>query len=410
MSGRRASIADEMMRLGVGWIACVLLLAAASPAFGQAPAGLKERLDAIVKRQQEVSRQFTEDRKGKTREETRKPGIDRFLAETSENTEEVLKLVTVYPGDPAVVAALKFVIKTARAGPGDESYRAITMLRDHVRDPGMGEVCGVIFYFVHAPEAAWLLWAVLDQHPNRNDRGQACHMLATYLQRQANMVRRIRDKPARIDDYVHERHKEATERLVKTAVPEALEKQAELLLERVVAEFGDVKNLYDERRLGAIAQGELFKTRHLSVGKVAPEIAGSDHEGKPFRLGDYRGKVVALTFSGNWCGPCVAEYPQERELVAKLKDRPFAFLCVNTDPDVATLKKSIASGEITWRCWWDGETTQPITTRWGISSFPSMFVIDRAGVIRFKEVYWADLDRAVASLLDEPSAANSGGR
>jgi peroxiredoxin len=399
-----------MMRLGVGWIGCVLLLAAASPAFGQAPAGLKERLDAIVKRQQEVSRQFTEDGKGKTSNEARKPGIDRFLAETSKNTEEVLKLVAVYPGDPAVVAALKFVITTARAGPGDESYRAITMLRDHVRDPGMGEVCGVIFYFVHAPEAEWLLRAVLDQHPNRDDRGQACHMLATYLKRQANMVRRIREKPARIDDYVHERHKDATERLVKTAVPEALEKQAELLLERVVAEFGDVKNWYDERRLGAIAQGELFKTRHLSVGKVAPEIAGSDHEGKPFRLGDYRGKVVALTLSGNWCGPCVAEYPQERELVAKLKDRPFALLCVNTDPDVATLKKSIASGEITWRCWWDGETTQPITTRWGISSFPSIFVIDRAGVIRFKEVYGADLDRAVASLLDEPSAGKSGGR
>jgi hypothetical protein len=43
-------------------------------------------------------------------------------------------------------------------------------------------------------------------------------------------------------------------------------------------------------------------------------------------------------------------------------------------------------------------------------SFPSIFVIDRAGVIRFKEVYGADLDRAVASLLDDPSAGKSGAR
>jgi peroxiredoxin len=294
------------------------------------------------------------------------------------------------------------VIKTARAGPGDESYRAMALLRDHVRDPGMGAVCGQIFYFVHVPEAEWLLRSVLEQHPNRNDRGQACHTLALYLQLQAKMVRRVRAKPETIEEYVHERHKVATERLVKTADPEALDHQALGLLERVIAEFGDVQNWFDERPLGVIAQGELFELRNLSVGKVAPDIIGHDHEGKPFRLSDYRGKVVVLTFSGNWCGPCVGMYPQERELVAKLKDRPFALLSVNTDPDIATLKKSIASGEITWRSWWDGGTTGPITTRWGILSFPSIFVIDRAGVIRFKNPRGADLDQAVATLVDEP--------
>ena len=55
------------------------------------------------------------------------------------------------------------------------------------------------------------------------------------------------------------------------------------------------------------------------MGKVAPEIAGKDHEGNSFALSDSRGKVVVLTFSGNWCGPCVAMYPQERALVAKLE-------------------------------------------------------------------------------------------
>ena len=109
-----------------------------------------------------------------------------------------------------------------------------------------------------------------------------------------------------------------------------------------------------------------------------------------------------LTFSGNWCGPCVGMYPQERALVAKLKDKPFAMVSVNTDEEVETLKKSIASGEITWRCWWDGGTDGPITTRWGITSFPSIFVLDRRGVIRFKDLRGDDLDKAVSGLLDAP--------
>jgi thiol-disulfide isomerase/thioredoxin len=398
------------MRVAVGLVYCMVMLDATAPSFGQAKAGLKERLDAIAKRQHAVRRQLSEDNEGKTTKEAQKPGLDRFYAATSQNTEEVLKLVAADPDDPAVVEALKFVIKSARAGPGDESYRAMVMLRDHVRDPGMGELCGQIFYFIHAPEAEWLLRAVLEQNPNRSDRGQACHTLAVYLQLQAKMVRRIRKQPETIEEYVHERHKAAAEHFVKTADPEALDQQAESYLERVIAEFGDVKNGYDDRPLGALAQGELVELRNLSVGKVAPEISGNDEEGKPFHLGDYRGKVVVLTFSGNWCGPCVGMYPQERELVSKHKDRPFALVSVNTDADVATLKKSKSSGEITWRCWWDGGPTGPITTRWGILSFPSIFVLDRTGVIRFKNARGAELDQAVASLLDEAQAARSAGR
>ena len=88
---------------------------------------------------------------------------------------------------------------------------------------------------------------------------------------------------------------------------------------------------------GALAEQALFELRELAVGRPAPDIEGEDADGHRFKLSDYRGKVVVLTFSGNWCGPCRAMYPQERELVARLKDRPFALLSVNTDPGAGDL-------------------------------------------------------------------------
>ncbi len=388
----------------------VSALAMAPEVSGQAAAGLKARLDPIVKAQSEAHRRYAKASEGKPTADARRQAAGHYVAEVDKNTRAVLELVHAHPNDPAVVEALQFVIDTARAGPGDESYQAMDLLGDHVRDPGMGALCGRIFYFAHFPAAGALLRAVMEEHPDRNDRGQACYWLAYYLNLQARMVRRIREKPARLDDYVHERHRDATARFVKEADPAALEKQSQALLDRVVAEFADVRRGYDGAPLGKVAEGELFALRNLTVGKVAPDVAGEDQEGKPFALGDYKGKVVVLTFSGNWCGPCVGMYPQERELVARLKDRPFAMVSVNTDASAETLAKSIKAGEITWRCWWDGGTTGPITTRWGVSSFPTIFVLDRTGVIRYKDVRGIDLDRAVESLLAEAPAETSSPR
>ena len=44
----------------------------------------------------------------------------------------------------------------------------------------------------------------------------------------------------------------------------------------------------------------LYKVTHLVVGCEAPEIEGVDHDGKKFRLSEYRGKVVLLPFWGFW--------------------------------------------------------------------------------------------------------------
>ncbi len=46
--------------------------------------------------------------------------------------------------------------------------------------------------------------------------------------------------------------------------------------------------------------GKRFARNNLQVGMTAPEIEGEDIDGVPFKLSDYRGKVVLLDFWGDW--------------------------------------------------------------------------------------------------------------
>jgi peroxiredoxin len=191
--------------------------------------------------------------------------------------------------------------------------------------------------------------------------------------------------------------------------PDVLDADADALLERVITKFGTVPHPIGtkQKTLADSAEAELFERRGLAIGKTAPEIVGQDHEGKIFKLSDYRGRIILLTFSGNSCGPCRAMYQEERDLVERFKDKPFVLLSVNTDEACQSLRKSIESGEITWRCWWDGRTG-PITQHWGVMQFPAIYLLDGEGVIRAKlQPQSKTLGKAVEVLLEAGKAVAS---
>jgi thiol-disulfide isomerase/thioredoxin len=141
--------------------------------------------------------------------------------------------------------------------------------------------------------------------------------------------------------------------------------------------------------------------QNLVVGKPAPEIDGVDFDGKPLKLSDYRGKVVALVFWGTWCGPCMAEVPHERELVEKYKGRPFAMLGVDCNEPKEVAAKVMESERITWPNWHDGEDSGPIADLYHVSGFPTVFVIDANGQIRSTRSHGDGLAKLVEQLVVE---------
>jgi hypothetical protein len=80
-------------------------------------------------------------------------------------------------------------------------------------------------------------------------------------------------------------------------------------------------------------------------------------------------------------------YPHERSLVKKMEGKPFALVGVNSDRDKAELKKAMEKENITWRSFWNGGSTSgPISTRWAVQGWPTLYLIDHQGVIRKKWV------------------------
>jgi hypothetical protein len=95
-------------------------------------------------------------------------------------------------------------------------------------------------------------------------------------------------------------------------------------------------------------------------------------------------------------------YPHERSLVLKYADQPFAIVGINSDKDRSKILARIAEENITWRSFFDGGGTGgPIASKWNVSGWPTIYLIDAEGRIRFKNARGDALDAALEELMAE---------
>lgn len=72
-----------------------------------------------------------------------------------------------------------------------------------------------------------------------------------------------------------------------------------------------------------------------AVGQIpVPDITGTMVDGRPFRLSDYRGKVVLLNFWATWCGPCRQEIPDLIKLQKDFGPQGFTVVGLSEDDDM----------------------------------------------------------------------------
>jgi thiol-disulfide isomerase/thioredoxin len=297
-------------------------------------------------------------------------------AQAPPNPQTLLMLAEKDPKSPFGLSSAKWIILNTPDGAEVDKAAAI-ILQNHLGSSNLVDLCKGLLRFRHRSSAK-LLQSVLDKSPNPEVQAYACFALATLLKAQAKDGD---DEPAAAD--------------------------AAVLFERVIRDYGQFVAITDNglfelggHKLADRAESELVELRRLSVGKEAPEIEGKDLDDRQMKLSDYRGKVVVLVFWGTWCGPCMAMVPDERKLVEHMAGKPFSLIGINADEDMAKVRAAVAKEKITWASFRDGDPG-PIAKAWNVHGWPVVYVLDRKGVIRYRNVRGQDLADAVDKLLGQ---------
>jgi RNA polymerase sigma factor (sigma-70 family) len=274
------------------------------------------------------------------------------------------EMLAVLEKDPASTNALQsaiWIILNTPDGPAVQQASEV-IEREHVTNTNL------VFFVqeldrARPSSARVLLGALLQNNPSLDVRGNACFTLATLWKEEAK----------------YGRNKDATEQAIKN-------------YQRVIEEFSSVKQR--GYSLAELAKPELMELQKLTIGKPAPDTEGVDLNGQPMRLSDYRGKVTVVVF---WSAH-FSEASRFNKLAEQMAGKPFALIGVNCDSKAS--KKEESWNKVTWPCFKDGRDG-PIAKLWNVQSWTDTWVLDRRGVIRYRDVRDSDITDAVNKLLEE---------
>jgi peroxiredoxin len=125
----------------------------------------------------------------------------------------------------------------------------------------------------------------------------------------------------------------------------------------------------------------------ISYGNIATNFSEKDISGATFNLNDYKGKVIMLSFSAMWCGPCRAEAGELMELYNKYKERGFELVqCVYQDEqgdpaDESDLKRWKEEFGITFKLISDSDYST--INLYKVDLIPTNMIINKDFVIKY---------------------------
>jgi hypothetical protein len=185
------------------------------------------------------------------------PPTKQFVAQAQD-------LAAEHAGKDAAVPFLGFIVKYASNERAAVKKAVDTLANEHAKSPAIAGVLphvGNALRFGAQKQVFALLDAVVDGNADADTKAQG--LLARGGLR------------------------------LQTAQDDAQRKAAE-------ADLRAVATTTKNEEIVAQAKDALFEIENLQVGCKAPEIDGVDTDGVPFKLSDYRGKVVLLDFWGFW--------------------------------------------------------------------------------------------------------------
>ena len=162
----------------------------------------------------------------------------------------------------------------------------------------------------------------------------------------------------------------------------------------------DTIDLTNKKELSYMATLEMEERPTLSVGDIAPEFKAKRLNGSTFRLADYRGKkAVLIDFWATWCPPCVDEIPMIKRIAETYRDQGLEVVGVSLDRDEQALRDFVKEENLSYVQVFEKEKSQTIAKSYGVWGIPSVFLVDKNGVINAMKLRGNRTEQAVKALL-----------
>ncbi|HFE66436.1 MAG TPA: TlpA family protein disulfide reductase [Chloroflexi bacterium] len=122
----------------------------------------------------------------------------------------------------------------------------------------------------------------------------------------------------------------------------------------------------------------------VEVGLPAPAFNLKSLDGEQVALSDHLGEVVVVNFWATWCPPCRAEMPGIEQVYQAYQADGVVVLAINGQEEPALVKSFIDENGFTFPVLLDGNAEA--LRAYNARSFPMTVIVDRDGVVQYKQV------------------------
>jgi len=136
------------------------------------------------------------------------------------------------------------------------------------------------------------------------------------------------------------------------------------------------------------------------IGESAPLFTLKKLDGNEVSLSSFKGKPVFLNFWATWCPYCMKERKELDALHSAYKDKDLVIISVSLDKSEKTLRSFMKRHPAEYVVLTDTKMTSG--AMYGVSGFPTTFLIDREGIIRYNAPGYREWSSSIStSIIDK---------